>query len=91
MASLKMRQKSFCAKVHVRLKPGVLDPQGQTVKQALETLGYRGIQEVRMGKLIEIRLNGKDRRQLEKEVKEMSRKVLINPLIEEFYYEIESE
>jgi len=82
--------KSIRVKVHVRLKPGVLDPQGQTVKQALETLGYRGIQEVRIGKLIEVRFNGKDRRQVEKEVKEMSRKVLINPLIEEFYYEIES-
>ncbi len=85
-----MKQKSFCAKVHVRLKPGVLDPQGQTVKQALETLGYRGIRDVRMGKLIEIQFNGKDRRQLEKEVKEMSQRVLVNPLIEEFYYEIES-
>ena len=85
-----MKTKSFRAKVHVRLKPGVLDPQGQTVKQALETLGYRGLQDVRIGKLIEIQLSGDDRRRLEKEVKEMSEKVLINPLIEEFYYEIES-
>ena len=85
-----MKPKSFRAKVHVRLKPGVLDPQGQTVKQALETLGFRGIQDVRMGKLIEIQFNGKDRKQLEKDVKEISQKVLINPLIEEFYYEIES-
>ena len=85
-----MKPKSFRAKVHVRLKPGVLDPQGQTVKQALETLGFRGIQDVRMGKLIEIQFNGKDRKQLEKDVNEISQKVLINPLIEEFYYEIES-
>lgn len=85
-----MKSKSLRAKVHVRLKPGVLDPQGQTVKQALAGLGYRGIQDVRMGKLIEIEFNGKDRSQLEKEIREMSQKVLINPLIEEFYYEIES-
>ena len=85
-----MKGKSLRAKVHVRLKPGVLDPQGQTIKQALEGLGYRGIEDVRMGKFIEIRFNGKDRRQVEKEIQEMSQKVLINPLIEEFYYEIES-
>ena len=85
-----MKKTLFRAKVHVRLKAGVLDPQGKTVKQALKTLGYRGIEDVRMGKLIEIRLNGSDRKKLEKEVKEMSQKVLINPLIEEFYYEIES-
>ena len=85
-----MKGKSLRAKVHIRLKAGVLDPQGQTIKQALEGLGYRGIQDVRMGKFIEIKFNGKDRRQMEKEVQEMSQKVLINPLIEEFYYEIES-
>ena len=85
-----MKKQSLRAKVHIRLKSGVLDPQGQTVKQALKTLGYQGIQDVRMGKLIEIQFNGKGRKQLEKEVKEMSQKVLINPLIEEFYYEIES-
>ena len=85
-----MKGKSLRAKVHIRLKAGVLDPQGQTIKQALEGLGYRGIQDVRMGKFIEIKFNGKDRRQVEKEIQEMSQKVLINPLIEEFYYEIES-
>ena len=85
-----MKHKPLHAKVHVRLKPGVLDPQGQTIKQALEGLGYRGIQDVRMGKFIDVQFHGKDRRQVEKEIQEMSQKVLINPLIEEFYYEIES-
>ena len=85
-----MKKQSLCAKVHIRLKNSVLDPQGKTVKQALETLGYRGIEDVRIGKLIELQFNGIDRKKLEKEVQEMSRKVLINPLIEEFYYEIES-
>jgi len=85
-----MKGKALRAKVEIRLKPGVLDPQGQTVKQALEGLGFRGIEEVRIGKLIELTLNGKDRQILEKEIREMSQKVLINPLIEEFHYEIES-
>lgn len=84
-----MKQNALRVKVHVRLKAGVLDPQGQTIRQALEALGYHGIQEVRMGKLIEVTFNGKERRQVEKEIQEMSQKVLINPLIEEFYYEIE--
>ena len=84
-----MKNKTLRAKVYVRLKAGVLDPQGQTVKQALETLGYHGIQEVRIGKLIEMRLNGKNRSAAEKELREMSQKVLVNPLIEAFEYEIE--
>ena len=86
-----MKKKVLRVKVHIRLKPGVLDPQGQTVKQALEGLGYHDIQDVRIGKLIELEFNGTDRRTLEKEVQEISRKVLINPLIEEFYYEVESQ
>ena len=82
-------KKSLHVKVHVRLKKGVLDPQGITVKQALDTMGYRGIREVRVGKLIEMDFNGKTKGTVQKEVKEMSEKLLSNPIIEEFYYEIE--
>ena len=73
----------------MRLKKGVLDPQGITVKQALDTMGYRGVQDVRVGKLIEIDFDGKTKSTVQKEVKEMSEKLLSNPTIEEFYYEIE--
>ena len=83
-----MKPRLLRVKVEVRLKPGVLDPQGQTVRQALEALGFKGIAEVRIGKLIEVWFNGKDRRTLEKEIKEMSEKVLVNPLIETFDVEV---
>ena len=82
-------KKSLHVKVHVRFKKGVLDPQGITVKQALETMGYRGVQDVRVGKLIEIDFDGKTKGAVQKEVEEMSKKLLSNPIIEEFYYEIE--
>ena len=82
-------KKSLRVKVHVRLKKGVLDPQGITVKQALETMGYRGVRDVRLGKFIEIDFDGKAKSTVRKEVKEMSEKLLSNPVIEEFYYEIE--
>ena len=82
-------KKSLHVKVHVRLKKGVLDPQGITVKQALDTMGYRGIREVRVGKLIEMDFNGKTKGTVQKEVREMSEKLLSNPVIEEFDYEIE--
>ncbi len=80
---------SYHVKVHVRLKKGVLDPQGTTVKQALQAMGYRGVSDVRIGKLIEIDLDGKSKTLIQKEVKEMSEKLLANPIIEEFYYEVE--
>lgn len=80
--------KGWRVKVYVRLKKGVLDPQGLTVKQALGSMGYRGIQDVRVGKLIEIAFDGKDKKSVEKEVKEMSERLLSNPIIEEFQYEI---
>ena len=82
-------KKSLHVKVHVRLKKGVLDPQGITVKQALDTMGYRGVTDVRIGKLIEIDFDGKTKGAVQKEVKEMSERLLSNPIIEEFYYEIE--
>lgn len=82
-------KRSLRAKVHVRLKKGVLDPQGMTVKQALDSMGYRGIREVRIGKLIEMDFDGKTKSAVQKEVKAMSEKLLSNPVIEEFDYEIE--
>ena len=49
------------ARVHVTLKPGVLDPQGEAVRHALGALGFDGVGEVRIGKVIELELDGRDR------------------------------
>lgn len=75
------------ARVCVTLKPSVLDPQGKTVKQALESLGFRGIQDVRMGKYIEIELNHGTARSAKRDVERMCQKLLANPVVETYRIE----
>jgi phosphoribosylformylglycinamidine synthase PurS subunit len=75
-------------RVLVSFKDSVLDPQGQTVKNALHTLGYDFIHEVRQGKVFELELDGVGREQLEQVVPEISDKVLANPIIEKFDWQI---
>ena len=77
------------ARVFVTLKKTVLDPQGQTIRQALAGLGYRGIKEVRQGKVFELELDGLSKDQAREQVERVARDVLTNPVIEEFRYELE--
>ena len=77
------------ARVYVTLKRTVLDPQGQTIRQALAGLGYQSIKEVRQGKVFEIQLNGLSREQARAQVEKVARDVLTNPVIEEFRFELE--
>jgi phosphoribosylformylglycinamidine synthase PurS subunit len=78
------------AYVYVSLKRSVLDPQGKTIHAALQKLGYKGLSEVRQGKVFELSLDsGLDRSQAEEEVSRIAREVLTNPVIEEFRYSIE--
>lgn len=77
------------AKIFVTLKRTVLDPQGNAVLGALESLGYKSVKEVRVGKYLELSLEASDRQQAEKEVREMCGRLLANPVIEEFSYVIE--
>ena len=79
----------FEAEIYISLKKAVADPQGLTVKHALESLGYKGIAGVRMGKLVRIKLEEKDRVKAEAEIRGMCEKLLANPVIEEFSYKIE--
>ncbi|HWP96733.1 MAG TPA: phosphoribosylformylglycinamidine synthase subunit PurS [Syntrophomonadaceae bacterium] len=76
------------AKIYVTLKEGVLDPQGEAVKNSLHVLGYPQVGQVRIGKYIEIGLDGQDRERAQKELAEMSDKLLANPVIEDFRVEI---
>ncbi len=70
------------ARVHVRLKPGVLDPQGEAVRHALGSLGFDGVGEVRIGKVIEVELAGNDPAAARAQVGEMCEKLLANTVIE---------
>jgi phosphoribosylformylglycinamidine synthase PurS subunit len=76
------------ARVHVMLKNGVLDPQGQAVQHALGTLGFDGIDGVRQGKVIELDLTETDRGKAETAVTEMCEKLLANTVIESYQVEI---
>lgn len=76
------------AKVYVTLKTGVLDPQGKAVEQALHALGFKEVGDVRIGKYLEIALNGATREDAEKRVREMCEKLLANLVIEEYRFEI---
>ena len=76
------------ARVHVSLKPGVLDPQGKAIGNALTSLGFAGIGEVRQGKLIEIELAESDPAAARAHVEEMCRQLLANPIIENYTIDI---
>lgn len=76
------------AKVTVTLKPSILDPQGKTVKSALESLGFKGVQDVRMGKYIELHLAHAKAASAKKEVERMCQKLLANPVVETYRVEI---
>jgi phosphoribosylformylglycinamidine synthase len=76
------------AHVYVTLKPGVHDPQGKAIGNALKGLGFGGIGEVRQGKLIELELADADPAAARTRVEEMCRQLLANPVIETYTIEI---
>src|SRR5438034_9416577 len=76
------------ARVHISLKPGVLDPQGKAIGNALQGLGFDGVGEVRQGKLIELDLADSDPAMARARVEEMCRQLLANPVIEDYAIEI---
>ena len=76
------------ARVHITLKPGVLDPQGEAVKHSLRTLGFEGVTDVRQGKMIELDLAETDAARAEASVREMCEKLLANTVIENYAVEI---
>jgi phosphoribosylformylglycinamidine synthase PurS subunit len=78
------------ALVHVKLKPGVLDPQGKAIGNALTGLGFVGIGEVRQGKLIELDLAETDAVRARDQVEAMCKKLLANPVIEDYTIELAS-
>ncbi len=76
-------------KIFVSLKEGVLDPQGKAVERSLHTLGYREVQDVRMGKYLEVHLKASSREAAESRIREMCERLLSNPVIEDYRFEIQ--
>ena len=78
-------------KIFVSLKSGVLDPQGKAIERSLHTLGYGEVQDVRMGKYLELDVAAATRQAAEVRVREMCDKLLANPVIEDYRFEISTE
>ena len=76
------------ARVHVMLKTGVLDPQGEAVRHALGQLGFDGVESVRQGKVIELDLAESDAAKAEAQVRDMCEKLLANTVIESYSVEL---
>jgi len=78
----------YKVKVYVTLRESVLDPQGTAVKQSLHTMNYQEVQDVRIGKYMELNIEKTDRN-IEDVVNELCARLLANPVIEDYRYEIE--
>ncbi len=76
------------ARVTVVFKEGVLDPQGKTIFNALQDLGYNDVKSVSTGKVFNLQLDHADRTEAEKEIDEICQKLLANPVIEQYKIEV---
>jgi phosphoribosylformylglycinamidine synthase PurS subunit len=79
----------YLAKVYITLKPTVNDPQGLTIKGALHNLGFSSVEDVRAGKYIEVKVDEKNLAAARQQIDEMCHKLLANPVIEKYSFEIE--
>jgi phosphoribosylformylglycinamidine synthase len=79
----------FQARIYVTLKNGILDPQGKAVKGGLANMGYQGVADVRVGKFLVLTLDCPDRPQAEQSVREMCDRLLANPVIEDYTFEVQ--
>jgi phosphoribosylformylglycinamidine synthase len=78
-------------KIFVSLKNGVLDPQGKAIERSLHTLGYNEVQDVRVGKYLELAVEADSRAAAELRIREMCDKLLANPVIEDYRFEFSTE
>lgn len=76
------------ARVHIMLKSGVLDPQGEAVRHALGSMGFDGVEGVRQGKVIELELTETDQDKARTEVTRMCEDLLANTVIERYDVEL---
>lgn len=76
------------AEIYITLKKTVLDPQGLTIKHALESMGFNGLKEVRIGKLLTLNLNHQSSKKAKRQIEEMCKKLLANPIIEDYRFKI---
>ena len=85
---LKTGHRNMKAKIIVMPKRTVLDPQGKTVKHALESIHFKGIKDVRIGKFIEVELTGRNKAALKKKIDAVCHQLLSKPVIEDYEFTI---
>jgi phosphoribosylformylglycinamidine synthase len=78
----------YLAKVHITLRKSILDPQGKAVEHAVSTLGVSGVQDVRIGKYVEFRIDRPSEKEVRSAAEEVCRKLLANPVMEDFSLEV---
>ena len=76
------------ARIVVRLRPGILDPQGTTIRRALEGLGFPEVRDMRVGKVLDLTIDETDAGRARQRLDEMCRKLLANPVIEDYTCEV---
>jgi phosphoribosylformylglycinamidine synthase subunit PurS len=76
------------ARIVVRLRPGILDPQGTTLQRALEGLGFPEVRDLRVGKVLDLTLDETNVARARQRLDDMCRKLLANPVIEDYTYEV---
>ena len=79
------------ARIHITLKNGVLDPQGKAIEHALSGLGFAGVEDVRQGKYLELRLADQERSAAEQTLRDMCEKLLANTVIESYAIELDGQ
>ncbi|MGI6358919.1 MAG: phosphoribosylformylglycinamidine synthase subunit PurS [Bacillota bacterium] len=77
------------ASIYVTLKEGVLDPQGQAILGSLKQLGFSSMQSVRVGKFITVELNAASQSEAEEQVKSICQRLLTNPVLEDYSFQLE--
>ena len=80
---------TYSVKVFISYRKGVLDPQGVAVEKAAHQLGFTKVRNVRVGKYITMEIEAESPEEVKREVEEMAKKFLVNPVIEEYTYQIE--
>lgn len=78
----------FTSKINISIRKTILDPQGKAVEHSLKSLGFETIEDTRIGKYVELQINAKSKKEAEEISEEACRKLLANPVMEDYSYEV---
>lgn len=79
----------FVSRITVTLRKSILDPQGKAVQHGIHSLGYESVEDVRIGKFIELAVNAKNKTEAEEVTRDVCKKLLANPVMEDFTFVVE--